>query len=129
MYEIYADLHVHIGRSENGKPIKITAARSLNFANIAKECADRKGITPAQISLAWMLKKYPHVVPIPGMRKDERVIENLGAAEVELSDEEFKNIDTELNKITIYGNRTDEDIHKLGTVDAIGYKGEIIDDK
>ena len=44
MKEIFADLHVHIGRSENGKPIKITAARSLNFANIAKECADRKGI-------------------------------------------------------------------------------------
>ena len=44
MEEIFADLHVHIGRSENGKPIKITAARSLNFANIAKECADRKGI-------------------------------------------------------------------------------------
>lgn len=44
MYEIFADMHVHIGRSENGKPIKITAARSLNFANIAKECADRKGI-------------------------------------------------------------------------------------
>lgn len=44
MYEVFADLHVHIGRSENGKPIKITAARSLNFANIAKECADKKGI-------------------------------------------------------------------------------------
>ena len=44
MYEIFADLHVHIGRSEKGKPIKITAAKSLNFANIAKECADRKGI-------------------------------------------------------------------------------------
>ena len=44
MYEIFADLHVHIGRSEKGKPIKITAARSLNFANIAKECAQRKGI-------------------------------------------------------------------------------------
>ena len=44
MYEIFADLHVHIGRSESGKPIKITAARSLNFANIAQECADRKGI-------------------------------------------------------------------------------------
>ena len=44
MYEVFADLHVHIGRSETGKPIKITAARSLNFANIAKECADRKGI-------------------------------------------------------------------------------------
>ena len=44
MYEIFADLHVHIGRSENGKPIKITAARTLNFANIAKECSNRKGI-------------------------------------------------------------------------------------
>ena len=44
MYEIFADLHVHIGRSESGKPIKITAAKSLNFANIAKECADKKGI-------------------------------------------------------------------------------------
>lgn len=45
MYEVFADLHVHIGRSETGKPIKITAARSLNFANIAKECAERKGIS------------------------------------------------------------------------------------
>ena len=44
MYEIFADLHVHIGRSESGKPIKITAARTLNFANIAKECESRKGI-------------------------------------------------------------------------------------
>jgi len=45
MYEVFADLHVHIGRSEAGKPIKITAARSLNFANIAKECVERKGIS------------------------------------------------------------------------------------
>lgn len=44
MNEIFVDLHVHIGRSENNKPIKITAAKSLNFANIAKECSDRKGI-------------------------------------------------------------------------------------
>ena len=44
MYEVFADLHVHIGRSENNKPIKITAARSLNFANIAKECVEKKGI-------------------------------------------------------------------------------------
>ena len=44
MNEIFADLHVHIGRSEQGKPIKITAARSLNFANIAKECYERKGV-------------------------------------------------------------------------------------
>ena len=45
MYEVFADLHVHIGRTESGKPVKITAARSLNFANIARECADRKGIS------------------------------------------------------------------------------------
>ena len=44
MYEVFADLHVHIGRSESNKPIKITAAKSLNFANIAKECVERKGI-------------------------------------------------------------------------------------
>lgn len=44
MNEFFADLHVHIGRAENNKPIKITAAKSLNFANIAKECEERKGI-------------------------------------------------------------------------------------
>ena len=44
MNEYFVDMHVHIGRNENNKPIKITAARSLNFANIAKECVERKGI-------------------------------------------------------------------------------------
>jgi len=44
MHEVFADLHVHIGKSEAGKPIKITAAKSLTFANIAHECANRKGI-------------------------------------------------------------------------------------
>lgn len=45
MYEVFADMHVHIGRSKSNKPIKITAARSLNFENIAKECVERKGIS------------------------------------------------------------------------------------
>lgn len=49
MYEIFADLHIHIGRAENGKPVKITGARSLNFSNIAKECSNRKGIQVAGI--------------------------------------------------------------------------------
>lgn len=49
MYEVFADMHIHIGRSESNKPIKITAARSLNFANIAKECVNRKGINIAGI--------------------------------------------------------------------------------
>ena len=49
MYEVFADMHIHIGRSESNKPIKITAAKSLNFANIAKECVQRKGINIAGI--------------------------------------------------------------------------------
>ena len=49
MYEVFADLHIHIGRTKNNKPIKITAARSLNFENIAKECVNRKGINIAGI--------------------------------------------------------------------------------
>ncbi|MCI8620652.1 MAG: hypothetical protein HFJ50_02235 [Clostridia bacterium] len=49
MYEVFADLHIHIGRSKNNKPIKITAARSLNFENIAVECVEKKGINIAGI--------------------------------------------------------------------------------
>lgn len=86
--------------------------------DLLQKYADNKGATLAQISLAWMLKKKDFIVPIPGMRRDERVIENLGAADIELTDEEYNNIEIELSKITIYGNRTDEDIAKLGTVKA-----------
>ncbi|MGN0015213.1 MAG: aldo/keto reductase [Candidatus Gastranaerophilaceae bacterium] len=77
-----------------------------------------KNSTPAQISLAWMLKKYDFLVPIPGMRKYERIDENLGACNVELAKEEFNKIESELDKITIYGNRTDEDIQNMGYVRA-----------
>jgi uncharacterized protein (TIGR00375 family) len=49
MREVYADLHVHIGRTSGGRPVKITAARDLTFENIAKECAARKGIDIAGI--------------------------------------------------------------------------------
>lgn len=48
MYEVFADLHIHIGRSEKGKPVKITGSRDLNFTNIAKECYIRKGIQVAR---------------------------------------------------------------------------------
>ena len=80
--------------------------------------ANDKKVTPAQISLAWMLHKNDFVVPIPGMRKDERIIENLGSADVVLTEEEFNAIETELSKIEIFGNRTDEDIQKMGHVRA-----------
>ncbi len=75
--------------------------------------AAEKGATKAQIALAWMLKKADYIVPIPGMRKLERIGENLGAAEVELSDGDMRRLEDALAQITIHGNRTDEDIAKL----------------
>lgn len=75
--------------------------------------AKDKHATPAQISLAWMLYKKGFIVPIPGMRKLERIQENLGAADVDLSEEEFERIEAKLATIEIHGNRTDEDIAKL----------------
>lgn len=61
----------------------------------------------AQISLAWMLHKKDFIVPIPGARKPERIQENLSAADVELTDNEFNQIEAELAKIEIHGDRTD----------------------
>lgn len=78
-----------------------------------QEFAEQKHATPAQISLAWMLHKYSFVVPIPGMRKEERLKENFGAAEITLTEKEFDEIEKALSNITIHGNRTDEDIAKL----------------
>ena len=80
--------------------------------------AHEKNATPAQISLAWMLHKKDFIVPIPGMRREERMVENLGAAEVLLTGEEFNTLEQELSKITMYGNRTDKDIERLGTIKA-----------
>lgn len=80
--------------------------------------ARQKNATPAQISLAWMLHKKDFIVPIPGMRKEERVLENLGASDVALTSEEFDALERALSNITIYGNRTDKDIERLGTVKA-----------
>ena len=62
----------------------------------------KKNATPAQISLAWMIKKYPNVVPIPGSKNKERIVENLNAYKVNLSDDEFKEFETELNKLKVY---------------------------
>lgn len=79
--------------------------------------AREKGATPAQVSLAWMLHKKDFIVPIPGARKLERITENLAAADVELTDDEFHRVESELATIEIHGDRTDEDIAQLGTLD------------
>jgi aryl-alcohol dehydrogenase-like predicted oxidoreductase len=70
-----------------------------------KAFAERKGATPAQISLAWMLHKYPNVVPIPGSKNKERIIENLNASEVTLTEEEFRALEDSLNSLKVYGHR------------------------
>lgn len=86
--------------------------------DLVHSCAREKNATPAQISLAWMLHKKNFIVPIPGMRSTERVLENLGASTVTLTAEEFDALERALDKIVIYGNRTDKDIERLGTVKA-----------
>ena len=73
--------------------------------DLLAEYARMKSCTSAQISLAWMLKKWPNVVPIPGSKNKGRIIENLDAANVELTDDEFASLEAELDKCTVYGHR------------------------
>lgn len=75
------------------------------IVDLLKAVAERKGATPAQISLVWMLHKYPNVVPIPGSKNKGRIIENLDASTVELSDEEFRDLEEALGRLTVYGHR------------------------
>ena len=67
--------------------------------------AEAKGATSAQVSLAWMLHKWQNVVPIPGSKNKGRIIENLNAADVELSDDEFAELQAALDECTVYGHR------------------------
>lgn len=73
--------------------------------DVLADFSARKNATNAQISLAWMLHKYPNVVPIPGSKNQERILENLGASEVELTGEEFQALETALDACTIHGHR------------------------
>ena len=81
--------------------------------DLLRRFADEKAVTSAQISLAWMLAKWPFVTPIPGSRKIEWIDENLCAADVDLTADELARIEGELSQVSIHGNRTDEDIAKL----------------
>lgn len=73
--------------------------------DIIGEYAEAKNATNAQISMAWMLHKHPYLVPIPGSKNQERILENLGTSEVELTEEEFEALDSALDKIEIHGHR------------------------
>ena len=75
------------------------------IVEMLKNFAEKKSATPSQISLAWMLHKYPNVAPIPGSKNKERIKENLDASKVELTDEEFSSLETALNQLKVYGHR------------------------
>jgi aryl-alcohol dehydrogenase-like predicted oxidoreductase len=82
-------------------------ARKANQAlvDLLGETAARKNATPAQIALAWLLAQKPWIVPIPGTTKLHRLAENIGAAEVELSADDLREINTAVSKITVQGGR------------------------
>jgi aryl-alcohol dehydrogenase-like predicted oxidoreductase len=67
--------------------------RNLQLVDRVKELADAKGCTPGQLALAWLLAQGEHIVPIPGTKKVNRLRENLGAVDVELSAEDLKRLD------------------------------------
>ena len=75
------------------------------IVDLLKQYAEMKNATPAQISLAWMLHKYPNVVPIPGSKNKSRIIENLDASNVILTEEEFSSLEVSLNHCKVYGHR------------------------
>jgi aryl-alcohol dehydrogenase-like predicted oxidoreductase len=75
--------------------------------------AQRKGATPGQIALAWLLAQKPWIVPIPGTRKLHRLEENIGAAEVELSADELAEIEAAASKIQVQGGRYDEAAERM----------------
>ena len=73
--------------------------------DLIQKLANKKGATPAQISMAWMIKKYPNVVPIPGSKNKERIIESLDTYKVHLTDQELNDFENELKKYKVYGHR------------------------
>jgi aryl-alcohol dehydrogenase-like predicted oxidoreductase len=90
-------------------------ARKANQAlvDLLRRVAERKQATSAQIALAWLLAQKPWIVPIPGTRKLERLQENLGAAAVELTSDDLREIESAAAQITIQGARYPEAQERL----------------
>jgi len=92
------------------KPENLDANQAL--VDLIKKVAAEKNATPAQIALAWLLAQKPWIVPIPGTRKLERLVENLGAANIELTPEELRDINSALSEITVAGDRYPQELEK-----------------
>jgi aryl-alcohol dehydrogenase-like predicted oxidoreductase len=75
--------------------------------------AERKKATPAQIALAWLLAQKPWIVPIPGTTKLHRLDENLGAADIELTADDLREIEVAASKITVQGDRYPEKLEQM----------------
>jgi aryl-alcohol dehydrogenase-like predicted oxidoreductase len=83
------------------------------MVDLLGEIAKQKKATPAQIALAWLLARKPWIVPIPGTTKLHRLEENLGAADVELSAGDLRQIDGAASKIPVQGDRYPEHLQKM----------------
>jgi aryl-alcohol dehydrogenase-like predicted oxidoreductase len=75
--------------------------------------AERKGVTPAQIALAWVLAQKPWIVPIPGTTKRHRLEENVAAASVELMPDDLRDIESAASQVAIQGERYPESNQRL----------------
>jgi aryl-alcohol dehydrogenase-like predicted oxidoreductase len=83
------------------------------FVDWLKTFAERKKATPAQIALAWLLAQKPWIVPIPGTTKRSRLEENLGAATIQLTADDLREIDRAASQIEVQGGRYPEHLQKM----------------
>jgi len=99
----------------NSVPRFAPEARQANHALVdaLAGIAKRKGVTPAQLALAWLLAQKPWIVPIPGTTKLHRLEENAGAAEIELSTHDLSEIESAVSSVPIQGARYSADRQKL----------------
>jgi aryl-alcohol dehydrogenase-like predicted oxidoreductase len=86
---------------------------NLAFVEWLKAFAQRKKATPAQIALAWLLTQKPWIVPIPGTTKRHRLEENLGAAAIELTADDLREIDQAASQIEVHGARYPEHLQAM----------------
>ena len=82
------------------------------FVDFLKEFAERKHATPGQIALAWLLAQKPWIVPIPGTTKLHRLEENIGAAAIELTNDDLREIESAASRIPVQGERYPEELEK-----------------
>jgi aryl-alcohol dehydrogenase-like predicted oxidoreductase len=81
--------------------------------DLLETVAQRKGATPAQIALAWVLAQKPWMAPIPGTTKLHRLKENVAAADIELSREDLRDIESAASRITVEGARYSEAAQRM----------------